>query len=336
MTIKHCIIHKVERAQPGANLSIKLKPEEHPLEGPMASLFEQLKMTFTRNAQKQYGLFDPDISDNPMPAGLKELEEEKSSFISFTHRVMNHLKQQLDAMNDAFSGHILFVVETLMEQDFFYCFWVNHSDATKIGGDLQTEPLEFINTSKLTYAFKIDIEQWKVDGWDQYFSLIAAKGNKDLAAAFLKFSGFISSVDLKEQTEQFLEVVDQYTESLEAPMAKQLKSKIVEYCIDQDTSGSPIDIKDLSSQLDEEQPEHFSNFVNENQPESRNEIFTDRASLKKYVRFFGRDKNLSISFSSDMYGEEIIYDAQTGSLTFKQIPKSLKAQLAKYLNNSED
>jgi nucleoid-associated protein len=57
------------------------------------------------------------------------------------------------------------------------------------------------------------------------------------------------------------------------------------------------------------------------------EMYTDRSSLKRYVRYFGRDKNMSISFSADMFGQEIVYDEVAGTLTIKQIPKSLKQQL---------
>ncbi len=340
MTIKHCSIHKFQRNKTGSEVQIQLRPNELTAEGPIVSLVEQLKLSFQRSTQKQYGLFDPNRGDNPLPAILKKSAEETISFSSMTHQAMEHLKLQFEKTQEPFMAHVLFLMDTLVEQDFFYVFWINHTDAQYVTNDLEVDTLEYVNPGKLSFAFKIDMEQWKVEGWDQYMSQVLSRGNKEQTDAFVAFSGFISSVDIKAQTEDFLAVVDDYIDQQEPDKSHQLKSKIVEYCIDQDMAGSPVDIYQLSSQLDETNPEQFSKFVVDRKPEVKNEIYTDRSSLKKYVRFFGRDKNLSISFSSDMFGDNIVFDEDNDELILKQIPKSLKAQLTRYLkrkvNDSKD
>lgn len=331
MTIKHCSIHKIQRNKPGSDVTIQLRPNELKSEGPIVSLFEQLKLSFQRSTQKEYGLFNPELTDNPIPALLQKTLDETVGFSSMTHQLMEHLKLQFEKTQEPFNAHVLFVMDELIEQEFFYVFWITHTDAQFVNTDLEVDTLEYVNPSKLNFAFKIGVEQWKVEGWDQYMSHVAARGNKELSEAFSQFSGFISSVNLKEQTESFLEVVDDYIEKQDPGISERLKSKIVEYCIDQDMSGSPVDIEDLSSQLSEDKPDEFASFVMEKKPEVKKEIYTDRASLKKYVRFFGRDKNLSISFSSEMFGDNIIFDENEDQLILKQIPKSLKAQLTRYI-----
>ena len=84
---------------------------------------------------------------------------------------------------------------------------------------------------------------------------------------------------------------------------------------------------DNPHELNENAPTEFVNFVSENQQAPKVEMYTDRGSLKRYIRFFGRDKDMSISFSADMVGQDIIYDEHSGTLTIKRIPKSLKQQL---------
>jgi nucleoid-associated protein len=331
MTIKHCSIHKIQRNKPGGEVSLQLRPNELKSEGPVVSLFEQLKLSFQRNTQKEYGLFNPQQSDNPLPALLQKTLSQSLGFSSLTHQLMAHLKLQLEKTQEPFNAHILMVIDELVEQQFFYLFWLTHTDAQYVNTELEVDTLEYINPGKLNFAFKIDIEQWKVEGWDQYMTHITARGNRELSEAFSNFSGFISSVNLKEQTENFLAVVDDFIDHQDPGISQQLKSKIVEYCIDQDMSGNPVDIEQLSSQLNDEKPDEFARFVMEKTPETKKEIYTDRASLKKYVRFFGRDKNLSISFSSEMIGENIVFDESEDQLIVKQIPKSLKAQLTRYL-----
>ncbi|NVJ52021.1 MAG: nucleoid-associated protein [Gammaproteobacteria bacterium] len=335
MTIQHCSIHRIYRTKPGADVTLQLRPNEIAPEGPVVSLFEQLKLTFARSTQKQYGLFNPELGDNPLPALLQKMQDESLGFSTLTHQVMEHMKLQFDKTSEPFEAHVFIVMEELVEQSFFYVYWINHTDAQFINSDLEVDTLQFVDPSKLKYGFKVDIEQWKVDGWDQYMSQLVSKGNKDVADGFGDFSGFISSVDLKAQTESFLSVVDEFVDSQEPSIGERLKSKIVEYCIDQDMAGSPVDLDDLSTQLDEENPHRFAEFVSEKKPETKKEIYTDRASLKKYVRFFGRDKNLSISFSSEMFGDNIVFDEGSDELILKQIPKSLKAQLTRYIKRKQ-
>ena len=93
-------------------------------------------------------------------------------------------------------------------------------------------------------------------------------------------------------------------------------------------------MNELSFQVDQKEPTRFSQFAQERQTDPIDEIHTDRARLKRYVRFSGRDKNLSISFSSDRFGEGIVYDTDSESLIIKDIPKSLKQQLVKHQSKS--
>ena len=46
------------------------------------------------------------------------------------------------------------------------------------------------------------------------------------------------------------------------------------------------------------------------------------------------EKDLSISFSSDMMGDNVVFDLEKGEITLKTIPKSLQQQLAKYIKQS--
>jgi nucleoid-associated protein len=60
-------------------------------------------------------------------------------------------------------------------------------------------------------------------------------------------------------------------------------------------------------------------------------LYTDRNQLKRYTRLYGRDQDLSISFSTAMLGRHITYDENTGTLTIRAIPKALKSQLTRHI-----
>ncbi len=327
MTLKHCIIHHIERAVPGADVNITVREQENNCAGAAYSLFEQCKQSYQRSSQKQYGHFDREQGDNPVPGWLKEQQQGKSPFARISQRMLEQLQQKLEDNDEAFSAHIMMALETVMEQEQLYIFWINHVEASHIDSDLGVAATQYIDTARLHYGARLYVDEWLEQESQKYLSIITSRGNKNLSDAFSHFIGFSTGVDLVQDTSEFLNIIDLYAQSLPEEKTSEHKEKILDYCVEQDKQGFPVVFEDISSQLNEDSPSEFANFVIDKQQSPKTEIYTDRNSLKRYVRYFGRDKNMSISFSADMYGQDIIYDEQAGTLTIKQIPKSLKQQL---------
>jgi len=331
MSIKHCVVQQLYRNNREEKVTTNTRDEENPNQGAIVSLFTQLKQALQRSATRQYGSFDINQTDNPIPAWLAKFRDEEIGFVSISKKITEQLQLVLTDTVEPFSAHLLFIVEELMEHQYLYIFWINHSDAQRINSHLEAEELSFIDGQKIQYVVKLDFSQWEIKDWQQYLTLQTARGNREIAHAFTKLVGFVSGVDLQQQTDEFLNIVDQYTQTLDGEQGNPTKNAIVNYCVDQDMQGNPINFESLSQTLDENAPDKFSQFIGEKQEKPQKEIYAHRSSLKKYVRFYGREKDLSISFSSDRMDDNIIYDEQAGSLTFKQVPKSLQAQLAKHL-----
>ncbi len=327
MSLKHSIIHHIARPVPGGDIEVTLKSTENDTQGPIFSLFEQLKQSFQRSSQRQYGHFDQENSSNPLPGWLKDQAEGKSSFLSNSERIIGHLERAMESHQEAFSAHILIAQEMVMDQAQFYLFWINHTEASHIDSNLEVGINQFIDCNKMQYSLRLFLDEWLEYDSQKYLSIITHRGNKKLSDAFTDFSGFTQGLDLKEDTQEFLGIVDDYIGSVPEEQVQDYKNKIIDYCVEQDRHGEPVMVDDLSQQLNESSPTQFAQFVTEHQQSPKSEIYTDRNSLKRYVRYFGRDNQMSISFSADMYGQDIIYDPNTDTLTLKRIPKSLKRQL---------
>lgn len=330
MPLTHCILHKIERPVPAANIQLQLRDEENSCSDGIFSLFEQLKHSMLRSSQKRYGQFDTQRSDYILPGLLQDQQAGSSSFTSLSQKLVQQLQSLLEDIDEVFSVYLLFAIERVMEQDYLYILWLDPMGASQINTDLEVQHTQYIDTQKLSYALKIHINEWADTDSLKYLTLLTSRGNQDVTQAFTNWAGFTESVNLVEDTKEFLAIVDQYTEDLPEDKLKETKTKILDYCVDQDRIGSPVIFEELSQQVNESSPEDFSNFVREQQEQPKTEIFTDRSSLKRYLRFFGRDKNMSISFSADIIGEHIEYDEQNGTLVIKQIPKSLRQQLSRY------
>ena len=69
-------------------------------------------------------------------------------------------------------------------------------------------------------------------------------------------------------------------------------------------------------------------------PEGEQELMVDRRSLRRYVKFAGREKDLAISFNSYQLNKRVQYDADTDTLSINGLPKALRNQLLGHLKES--
>jgi nucleoid-associated protein len=336
MSLKHCIIHGIQRPVPGADIQVFVNEKEEPTEGPIASLFEQYRQGFQRSALKQFGHFGSDVS-TVLPGLARDFHEGKSSFIKMTQTLIGQMKDALEKYEEPFNAKILFAVDDLMEQDQFYIFWINHVEALQINKLNEIQYTEYIDPAKVTFAFKLKTEQWLEESSNQYLTLLGSRGNPDLNEVLEEYAGFTKGLDKVEQTEEFLSIVEEFADAMpDEQDAREYRSQVMDYCLEQDKTGLPVNVNELSFHVDQKEPTRFAQFAQERQTTPTEEIHTDRARLKRYVRFSGRDKNLTISFSSDRFGEGIVYDSDSDTLIIKEIPKSLKQQLVKHQLKSGD
>ena len=334
MNLKNIIIHSIQRNAAGAQITKTIKAAENQVSGSIISLFQQLKNTFNRSSQKIYGHFDSELSDNPLPQWMKDHLKGSSTFQSMSQRIIDLLIDKLDTTEEPLDAHLIVGLETIEETSCLYLFWVAHTDALQVSYQLDIEPIQYIDTARLPYAMRVNLTEWHAAESKKYLTIVASRGDKYLADAFINYCAFKEGLDTASDTHEFLTIVDEFTHSLPEEKVNEYKAKIITYCVEQDRQGQPVVIKDISGQLDERQPEKFSHFVNEKQNEPRPEFHPHRSSLKRYIRFFGRDRSMSISFSADVFGQGIRYDEKNDSLIIEQIPKSLKEQLLKHIEKA--
>jgi len=328
MTIKHSIIHAFSNEN--QKTSLIDNEQEATIDLALSQLFNQLKQSLQKSATRQYGLFDPQQKDNKVAQGLNQFRQGDLEFVAMSQLMAQSFQQTLVEQEYAISGHLLFILERLMDQDQLFIFWLTQQEFQQIDQNNSIKPIQAIDSSKIGLCLKVDFSQWAIEGWQQYLTLQNARNNKEINHAFCKMLGFKSGVNLQQQTDEFLNIVDQFTQQLDKDKSQPTKHTIVDYCVDQDMQGKPINFDSLSKIVDEDAPKKFAEFVKDKQSQESTEIYAHRNSLKKYVRFYGREKDLSISFSSDRMQDSITFDAESGSLTFKSVPKSLQVQLAKY------
>jgi len=204
-----------------------------------------------------------------------------------------------------------------------------------------------IDTSEL----KKEQEQGKRSD-EKYFTFSFGRGDKPIQKLFSDFAGFIDTLDTEQETQEFLQIVEEYASTLSADESVETKTKVIEYCVEQDKQGESVEFKTLSGQLDSSAPEKFEQFValkkrerREVRPRSestmnetstelahgeqviKTDLIPDRKSLKNYLRYSGKNKEVTLSFAATSLGTDISFDPSENSLTIKNLPSRLLKQL---------
>lgn len=339
MAITSIIAHRIYRHAPTSAFELQLRSESFAQGGKLEELAYELKTQFIRKGGKSYGRFSDELGEFPLPSWLRDCREERMGFLSFTHKAMQQFQQTLEQAESLLDAYVFFVEEKLEVGDTLCVYLIEHQSGLYLDGELALDDSLFLDTSGFTLAAKIQLDDWNNGDSSTYLTLMRARGDKDIADAFTHFIAFTDKYDIKQETAEFLKVVDDFSQTLDEPTAKITRTKVVDYCLEQNKAGKAVTIADLSHTLAQEvksyEPERFVRYVETSKPDIKHEFIPHAGQIRNYVRISGRNDSLSMSFASECLGREIEYDAANDILTIKNLPSSLKSRLLKHLKDTQ-
>lgn len=333
MAFSHIIAHQLERSSPTGPLGIKKRAELFSSNGKIEEIARELKHTYIKKSGKAFGRFSSDTAAHPLSQWLREYREDKLSFSSFSHTCLNHLKLEIEKTEAVLYAHLFFIQEILEGDQYLYLVVVENNSGSYLDGNLELTDSISLDTQTFNLAARIHLNEWEAGDNANYLALLRWRGEKDLSDMFANFLGFTDKIDPKAQTQELLDMVDQFTQQLDVEAASFTRKSVVNYCLEQAKQDKPVVLQELTSQVQQEQVEQFSEFVKTHSGSLQVEIMAEPSALRQYVRLSGRNELLSMSFASDCLGQSITYDAETDRLIIKDIPPALKARLLKHLKN---
>jgi len=338
MAFSHIIAHRIQRLQPAESAQLQLRAEVFAPSGKLDELGYELKVNFIRKGGKFYGRFSDETVEFPFASWLKEFREDRLGFESFTHKAMKQFAYAIEKTEITLDAYVFFLIEKIEAGDSLYVFVVEHTNSLYLDGDLAISDSCFLNSAKFTLAVKANLHDWEAGESVTYVAILRERGEKEFSDAFTEFVGFSDKHDVKSDTVEFLKIVDNFTEALDETTAKMTRSKVVDYCLEQNKAGKSVVIKDLSNTLSDElksyEPDHFSRYVASTQDHIKTEFIPDTSQVRSYARISGRNDSLSMSFDAECLGNNIHYDAASDSLIIKNLPPALKARLLKHLQGN--
>lgn len=303
------------------------------------TLFDSLKAVFHTHPRRQFGVFDADSdADNPASVFAGAAGDYRSQTIdadALGLKLALKIQAGMSSGEKSHPWYLWLICDQSGEGRVVYLFLFKHDDVHHITAQQTVTTGRTIQPNRLQYAVKLSVSEWQGGQSKTYLSYLAPKNKDPVTLVWNELIGFSEGADRSTQTEEFLTAVERYAEKLPPEQEQEYRTRVVNYCLDQDRAGEPVEIQALSRHVDEAAPEALMNFYTEHYEEPTTPLYADRKQLKRYTRFFGRDNDLSIGFSTLMLGRDIIYDESSGTLTIRVIPKSLKSQLARHVKKAE-
>jgi len=330
MQITHAIAHYLQR-DTDSDAKLTLRENELPINEQTERLFESLKKSFKGRLTRQHGSFNAENESSLLKGELSAFLNNEQTISELSTTFMKQLEKDVNSKGIEINSHFLFFAEESKSQHFFYLFITNQSESLAIDETLDVTSHYYIDTGATLSGVKVDITEWHKNRKYPYITQVPPKGNVLLSESLQELSGFDNCVDTEEATNTFLEGVEAFAKHVPEENVKEYRHKVVDYCIEQEQKDEPINIPGLSKELDGIDCEKFVREMLSHNPKSQEEVMIDRRSLKKYVRFSGREKDLAISFSSFQLNERVLYDEASDTLSIKGLPKVLREQLLSHL-----
>ncbi len=335
MALGSIIAHHIHRTSPSGDINIQSSNDVFADSGKLEELAYELKTQFIRKGGKSYGRFSAEIGEFPFPAWLQDYRQGCLSFPTFTQKAIQQFAQLLSSSESVIDSHLFFVEENIEAGSYLFIYALEHQSGLYLDAEIALNDAHYLDTANFTLAAKINLNDWDAGDSATYLTLMRSRGDKDVADAFGNFIGFSDKHDVKTDTAEFLDAVNHFTQTLDEPIAKITRTKVAEYCLEQNKAGKPVVIQELSHSLAAEiksyQPAEFTRHIEIQKPDFKTEFIPHAGQVRSFVRISGRNESLSMSFASECLGKEIEYDAEKDVLTIKNLPSSLKARLIKHL-----
>lgn len=357
MPVTHFVTHQINKEAQKPAAVVTTTANEAEVDDYCHLVMSQLKGIFVQRASKRYGCFNPEVT-RFKGLTLNWLNDQQS-FLSWTKKISEQFADMMDNTELEIDGYLAFATEELADTDKLYIFHLREKSNICLTNDMQLSESRILDFSNTGFGICIDTSVLKKEqeegkrSDEKYFTFSFGRGDKPVQKLFSDFAGFIDTLDTEQETQEFLQIVEEYASTLPEDQSAETKSKVIEYCVEQDKQGESVEFKTLSGQLDSNAPEKFEQFVALKKRERREvrprnestmnddtsselahgesviktELIPDRKSLKNYLRYSGKNKEVTLSFAATALGTDISFDASDNTLTIKNLPSRLLKQL---------
>ena len=348
MIIRDIVVHLIEKQADSGPSNLSLSQQSIAASPALEYFLEELNKVYNSKPSKVFGSFlelqkkqqtesaaddSNEANDEAVTSSrdlLSRYLEQQINFLDYTQQSMNLLKHYIDQAGKATGGYMVFVHYTLFGSDFMLIVMLNNVAGIAVDSDFGINNIDYLDISKLHLAARIDLSLWQDDpDSGRYISMIRGKESNKLSDYFRQFIGSDETINSRAETSELLTAVSQYCEDniQDAEQKSQFKQKSADFCLEQADKGQNVVLKDFSGYVADSAVDDFMNYIKSEQYELNNEISPNKTVIRRFNKISGRNQQVSITINEEALGDTVIYDVDKDTLTFSDLPASLKTQL---------
>ncbi|MDH2435631.1 nucleoid-associated protein [Pokkaliibacter sp. MBI-7] len=356
MNLKNIIVHNFikyssnEKSKPGYTETSSIEDRKKELDASNEFVIklasDVIKAYASKSTTKNYGTFQPNVSTYKY-VGLLEafINSSNSNFVDFTFKTAELIQEKADTERFASGGYLVFIryEENYKgtDCDFLAVVMVKDKAGLMFNANLEPEENISINIDKLHQAVRINLTQYRSGNKNDSHLSFFSRGDTETSGYFRKAldcSDYIPSLSstnnvYKAQklfcTEsgldktQLKDIKDDLSTMLKNALSSRNKSILLSDIVDMINNK----VKAITGiEAD------FGKFISENNYEISNEFQPKESAIKRNTRIDHKEDDWNINFevNSAKYADDdkrsanIVYDKNSNSLTFKNLPHKFK------------
>ena len=327
MKINNAIIHWVQK-DAHKKSTLQKRVSELKIDESVTNFVNNVRANYIKTA-KTYGIFNENEDSYPFQKFVRSYLDSEKEFVDFSLKSTNHFQVVIDKASSAKGGYLIFINYEVDDNQFLMVLILND----KVGSGIDRKTLSINDTmnldvDKLHFVSRLNINKWNTDN-NNYITFIkgAKKKGVDYSNYFTDFIGCTDITKPKESTEKLIVAINDYIRenSLEDD-AEAIKLKLHSYCTERRKERKPIDLKQLSYYLDDENPDDFFSFANQDKYGLSGSFDADQTTLNRLKKYSYRGTKFSISFAREMLNKTIHYDEKKKQLLITKLPEQLQKQ----------
>lgn len=332
--ISDATIHQITKAKEtrGAGcITLMLRPDNLANDDVLTRLCDALLTLYRKNSNSN-GTLGIDPNTHEFTFLLEDYVAKEVDFITFTHRTVDLIKEQMEQAFMSTGGYALFLRYTADGSDFLLVVMLK----LKPGAGIDSVTLNLTETlnidmHQLHEAARINITRWQADE-EPHLTFIKGRGAQDVSDYFRAALACTAFTDSKYHTEAVIKAANDFIDARAdlSPTEKvqkrlEMRKKLHACLVD---AQDEVSLLAVAAAVHPEAPTDFVDFVQQRADADNYHIDAQfkphKATVRSLQRLTAHYGSIHVSFNvDDVEQERVTYDEAHNSIVLKNPPEQL-------------
>lgn len=334
VNLTNIVIHKINKSAGNKNSTLKLAEEEIRITKSEIRFVADVRESFNRKSVPTHGIFEDAFEFNGFQKAIQQYINDEIDFMQFSTDSMSYYKRVIESSAPATGGFIIFAdfIITDNNERYILIFSIDNKQGYTLSEiALAIQEIQNLELNKMDLASIINITRWqnsKKPNNDIKTYLTFIRGKKQISDYFQNFIGCLDKTTASESSTLLLNTVSEYIKEngIDENRAKEIRSKISDYCQEANKNKKEILLSHISSLFDEENPNLFLEYAVDERFGNSEVIKYDGKTLRSLKFIDYQSEDFTLKFNKQLIGKTIRINKDRTSITITDLPDELKSQ----------